>query len=78
MIQSKNLNAITQVTNQYTLENITLTKSIYQLIYYFRGGLSREDAWAMSPAERDIAFEFLQERMKEVGDLVKKQIPVFW
>jgi hypothetical protein len=32
----------------------------------------------MAPVERERASEFLEKRFKEVNELIKKQIPVFW
>lgn len=55
-----------------------MVKSIQQIGYYNRGFYNRDDVWAMSPMERDRAIEFLNDRFKEVNDLIKKEIPVFW
>lgn len=62
----------------FETENEALVKSIQQIGYYNRGFYNRDDVWAMSPMERDRAIEFLNDRFKEVNDLIKKEIPVFW
>jgi hypothetical protein len=78
VIDSKDQSVITQVFKSFETENEALVKSITQIGYYFRGALTRDDVWAMSPMERESAVEFLNDRFKEVNDLIKKQIPVFW
>lgn len=78
MIDTKDQQVITRVFKSFETENEALVKSLTQLSYYFRGAYTRDDVWAMSPMERDRAVEFLNERFKEVNDLIKKQIPVFW
>lgn len=77
MIASHNTAYIEQVMTSFTRDNAKLLESVMQLIYYYRGALSRDDALAMSPLEREMAVEFLNNRFKEAGDLIKKQIPVF-
>lgn len=42
-----------------------------------RGSLNRDDVWAQSHVEREMIIEFLNERFKDAGDMMKKQIPVF-
>lgn len=61
----------------FTRENRNLVESLFQLIYWYRGALSRDDAWAMTPAERESATDFLNERFKDAGEYMKKQVPVF-
>ena len=78
MIDSRDQQVITRIFKSFETENEALVNSLTQFLYYFRGALTRDDAWAMSPLERDRAIEFLNERFKEVNDLIKKQIPVFW
>lgn len=78
MIGTNDQQVITQVFKNFETENEALVKSIQQIGYYNRGFYTRDDVWAMSPMERDRAVEFLNERFKEVSDLIKKSIPVFW
>lgn len=61
----------------FTRQNTQLNDSILQLIYYFRGALSRDDAWAMSPVEREGAIEFLNKRFEDAGKMIKERVPVF-
>jgi hypothetical protein len=49
-------------------------KSSLELVYYFRGALQYQDALLMSPAERDLALEFVNERLEQAR---KMPYPVF-
>jgi len=51
-----------------------LVKSSLELVYYFRGALQYQDALLMSPAERDLALEFVNERLEQAR---KMPYPVF-
>jgi hypothetical protein len=78
VIGSGDQQVITRVFKSFETENEALVKSLTSMGYYFRGHYTRNDVWAMSPMERDRAVEFLNDRFKEVNDLIKKQVPVFW
>lgn len=78
MIAAGDQEVITRIFKSFENDNEALVKSITQIVYYFRGAYSRDDVWAMSPTERERAVEFLNDRFKEVNDLIKKQVPVFW
>lgn len=77
MIDLKEASITASVIKSFTQQNEDLIKSIFQLIYYYRGALSRDEAWALSHPERELAIEFLNGRFKEAVDLMKKQVPVF-
>lgn len=77
MIGFNDTEVIASVISAFTRQNEDLVKSIYQLMYYYRGALGRDDVWSLSHAERELAIEFLNERFKDAGELIKKQIPVF-
>ena len=77
MIGSHNNLIISSVISSFTRQNEELMKSLLQLQYYFRGSLTRDDVLAMSFVEREIAIGFLNDRFKEAGELMKRQIPVF-
>lgn len=67
-----------RLINSFARDNEALFDQLYQIQYYFRGALTREDTWAMSAVEREKAIEFLNKRFKEVGELIKNRVPVFW
>jgi hypothetical protein len=46
-------------------------------LYYYRGALQRDDAWALSYVEREMMISFLNDRFKDAGEMIKKKIPVF-
>lgn len=43
-----------------------LRKDIVEIMWYLRGSLSRQEAWTLSPLERDEYIEYISERMKIV------------
>ena len=43
-----------------------LRKEIVEIMWYMRGSLSRSEAWALSPTEREEMVEYITERMKLV------------
>jgi hypothetical protein len=63
--------------SSFTRQNESLIHQINQLMYYFRGSLGRDDAWALSYVEREIAISFINDRFKDAGEMMKAQIPVF-
>lgn len=77
MIGSGNNEVIASVISSFTRQNEELVRSLQQLLYYYRGALGRDDAFAMCHSEREICIAFLNERFKDAGDMMKKQIPVF-
>ena len=77
MIGSGNNAVIASVITSFTRQNEELIKSLQQLLYYYRGALGRDDAFAMSHAERELCIGFLNDRFKDAGVMIKKQIPVF-
>ena len=77
MIGSGNNEIITSVISSFARQNEALIKQINQMLYYMRGSLNRDDVWAQSHVEREMIVEFLNERFKDAGDMMKKQIPVF-
>ena len=77
MIGERNDEIIRQVIASYTRQNEDLVKTLITFQYWFRGAMNRDDAWALSPIEREMAITFINDRFKEAGDLIKKDIPVF-
>lgn len=78
MIASGNQAAIARVIDTFARENEMLQDQLIQLLYYARGALTRDDVWLMAPIERDAWNDFLNKRFKEVGELIKHRVPVFW
>jgi hypothetical protein len=60
--------------NQFTRENEQLVDQIRKISYY--GRLTRDDAWALTPVEREGYAEFLNSRFEEAGKLMQKGISV--
>lgn len=61
----------------FNRENDALVDQLLQILYWYRGSVTREDIWQLTPYEREKYVEFLNKRFKEAGELMKKQIPVF-
>ena len=78
MIGSGDRELISSVIDSFAQENEALVDALLQIRYYSRGGLTRDDMWALTFIEREKEIEFLNKRFKEVGELMKKQVPVFW
>lgn len=72
MIFTEDQALITRVLENHKAENEALMDSLLSIWYYWRGGISRDDIWAMSPIEREACVDFLNKRFKEVGDIAKK------
>jgi len=70
--------SITRIIDSFAQDNEALFDQLYQIQYYFRGALTRDDIWAMCAVEREKAIDFLNKRFKEVGELIKNRVPVFW
>ena len=77
MIGTNNPETISSVITSFTRQNEELLKSLNQLLYWYRGSYNRDDVWAMSFSEREVAIEFLNQRFKEAGEMMKNKIPVF-
>lgn len=77
MIGSNNLALIQQVLSSFTRENKALMDQLLQIMYYFRGALSRDDMWHLTWAEREVHIEFLNKRIDDAKDMIKNSIPVF-
>lgn len=78
MIGSGDGQLIQAVIDSFARENEALVDTLLQIRYYARGGLTRDDMWALTYIEREKEVDFLNKRFKEVGELLKKQVPVFW
>lgn len=77
MIGTRNPEFITTMISSFTQANEVLANTINQIMYYFRGSLTRDDAWAMCFTEREIAVQFINDRFKDAQEMMKAQIPVF-
>lgn len=49
-----------------------------QIQYYSRGALSRNDVWSMCATEREQYIDFINDRIKDAGELIKKGINVYY
>lgn len=77
VIGTRNQQLIQQVIGAYTQENDNLQDQLLSILYWFRGSITRDDVWQLTPYEREKYIEFLNKRFKDAGDMMKKQIPVF-
>lgn len=74
MMESKNRKAIREVLIAFTRENENLLSQIYELVYFYRGGITYEEAMNMSPGERDIATRWVNKRIEAAA---KMPIPIY-
>lgn len=52
--------------SEFRQDQFELRKHIVSILWHMRGGLSREEAWRLSPDERTDINRFIEERMKIV------------
>jgi hypothetical protein len=60
------------VINSFTRDNERLHTELLKIRYWARGGLTRDEVWQLTPAEREAEVDFLNHRFKEVADQIKK------
>lgn len=77
MIATNNHELINRVISAFTRENEALFDQLMQIGYYMRGHYDRDDVWHLSYLEREKAIEFLNKRVDDAKEMMKKQIPVF-
>lgn len=77
MIGTRKPELIQQVIDTYNRDNDLLVDQILSILYWYRGAITREEVWQLTPYEREKSVEFLNKRFKDAGELMKKQIPVF-
>ena len=77
VIGSRNQEFIQQIIESFNKDNDQLVDQVLAILYWYRGAITREDVWQLTPYEREKSIEFLNKRFKEAGDMIKKQIPVF-
>lgn len=77
MIGTRKPELIQQVIDTYNRDNDLLVDQILSILYWYRGAITREEVWQLTPYEREKSVEFLNKRFKEAGELMKKQVPVF-
>lgn len=53
-----------EVVNSYRKAANQISENIYQLMWYMRGGLGRDDAFTMSYQEREIAWKLIKENLE--------------
>lgn len=74
MIETGNQELITNVMTSFTRENEQLVEQMRKISYY--GRLTRDDAWALTPVEREGYATFLNERFEDANKLMSKGISV--
>lgn len=74
MIQSGDVSGIQVLIQRLGAEVKQLVRSAIEIAYFSRGAISYNEVLQMSAAERDLAIEFIQERLEAAK---KMQFPVF-
>ena len=74
MISTGDVPAIQRMMNSLGAEIRALVRQAFELSYFSRGAWSYASVLQMTAAEREIAAEFLNERLKQA---FKMQHPVF-
>ena len=74
MIKAGDMGAVSRLIKQMGIEISNIVKSALEISYYSRGGWSYETVLNMSQGERDLALEFINERLKVAA---KQTFPVY-
>jgi hypothetical protein len=74
MISAGDMRAVQGLIHRLGVEIKSLIKSSLEISYFSRGAWQYETVLAMSAGEREMAVEFINERLKAAG---KMQHPVF-
>ena len=57
---------VDDLLNEMVAEQNQLLDQITDILWHMRGGLTKEDAWRLSPRERDSVIKSIKERIKNV------------
>ena len=74
MTETGNVKMINKVIMTFRADNEKLLSGIMELIYFFRGALSYEEAMRMGPEEREIAIKFINKRLEAAS---KSMFPIY-
>ena len=77
MIGSNNHESLQQIIAIFNRDNDLLVDQLMSILYWYRGAITREEVWQLTPYEREKAIEFLNSRFKEAGEMMKKGMSVF-
>ena len=74
MIRAGNMEAVGKLIKRLGAEIKGIVKSALEISYYSRGGWSYSEVLNMSQGERELAVEFINERLKVAA---KQMFPVY-
>lgn len=74
MIREGDMVAVGQLIKRLGKEIESIIKSAFEISYYSRGAWSYESVLKMSQAERELAVDFINDRMKSQA---KSMFPVY-
>ena len=74
MIKAGDMGAVVSLMHRLSSEIKSLVKSALEISYFSRGAWSYETVLAMSAGERELAVDFINERLKIAAKLTN---PVF-
>jgi len=74
MISAGDMRAVQSLIHRLGVEIKSLIRSAMEISYFSRGAWQYDTVLAMSAGEREMAVEFINERLKAAG---KMQNPVF-
>lgn len=66
LLTCRTFESVQELISEYKMEQRTFIRHIIFILWHMRGGLSREEAWSLSPFERADIMKFIDERMKLV------------
>lgn len=66
LLNCRSVEAIQGLVKSYERDQKELRRHIASILWHMRGGVTREEGWALSPAERRDMMHLIEERVKVV------------
>lgn len=55
--------------DDYEKDSKALKKQLFKLCWYMRGGLSADEAWVLSPSDRSIITDIINDNIKTTNEI---------
>lgn len=55
--------------DDYEKDSKALKKQLFKLCWYMRGGLSADEAWVLSPSDRNIITDIINDNIKTTNEI---------
>jgi hypothetical protein len=68
LLSCRTAEAVQGLIDEHKKQMADLSSHITSVLWYMRGGMTREEAWTLSAAERKQVMALIEERIKVVKD----------